>query len=94
MNVSQRAEGKACVPHRVYVRCRAGLLDAVSAGALVDAAGARPLAPHTPVLLIGRVTAAAVRAAHGAVIQPHCKDKNTRWTKVSYSLQVHSAFSA
>lgn len=89
-------EGKPRIPHRVYVRCRAGLLDAVGAGALVDATGARPLAPHTPILLIGRVTATAVGAAHGAVIQSHCKDKNT--CQASHTLQLNqvlrSPFSA
>lgn len=75
----------------MYVRCRAGLLDAVGAGALEDAAGARALAPHTPVLVISRVTATAVGAAHGAVIQPYCKDKNTRETTPTYTLLLNSA---
>lgn len=74
----------------MYVRSRTGLLDVLGAGAPVDAAGARPLTPHTPVLLIGRVTATAVGPAHGAVIQANCKHK-THVTQTEYSTFKTSA---
>ena len=52
-------------------RCGAGLLHGLVAGATVDTLGVAPTTPHAAVLLLRRVAAAAVRAAHRAVIQRH-----------------------
>lgn len=55
----------------MYDRGGAGLLDGFAAGVGVQAAGLSAATPHTAVLLIGRVAAAAVRAADRAVVQSH-----------------------
>lgn len=62
--------------HWVDDGSRTRLLDLFTAGAWVQASGGVATAPHTAVALVSGVAAAAVRPAHGAVVQGHWRQKN------------------
>lgn len=57
--------------HGVDDRGGARLLHGFAAGGRIQACGQGAAAPHTTVLVVGRVAAAAVGPTHRAVVQGH-----------------------
>ena len=85
--VEYRVKRSKVSTHRVDDRGGARLLNRFTTGVWVQTAGVSAAAPHTAVLVVGRVAAAAVGASDRAVVQSHWRRSRISSMSSVFSLE-------